>query len=191
MKGWKKTRAYAAAGQCRGFNLYEMMVTMTIGAILLAIALPAFDRFGVNGILVTTTNDLSASFSRARAEAIKARRNVRMCPSSDSNTCDSDANWASGWIMYVDTDRSGSPASGELLQIGTFIDDRVSLTTPGSFSQWLEFRPTGTVLGNAGTTGFFLLCSDHFDDLSRRVGISASGRVSAKKQANLCVGEGS
>ena len=63
--GMKKTIASATTGQCRGFNMYQMMVTMTIAAILLALALPAFDRFSVNGVLVTTTNDLSASLKQA------------------------------------------------------------------------------------------------------------------------------
>ncbi len=180
-------RTNVTAKHCCGFTVLELMITLVIAAILTTLAIPSFQRFGVNSKLSTTSNNLSASMSRARAEAIKARRNVRMCPTSNNSTCDSNASWADGWIMFVDRDGNGTPASSELLQIGASMDARVSLTTPSAFSQWLEFRPTGTVLGNAGSSGSFNLCTDDFDDLSRQVGISAAGRVSAKKQANLCV----
>lgn len=184
--GTTKTSVNATTIQCRGATLLEAMVTMAISAILVAIALPGFERFGINSVLTNTTNVLSASLSRARAEAIKARRNVRMCPTSDNSTCDVNASWADGWIMFVDRDGNGMPTSTELLQIGASMNNRVFLSIPNTFSQWLEFGPMGTVLGNAGNTGSFNVCADNFDGLSRLVRISAGGRVSTKKQANLC-----
>lgn len=171
----------------RGLTLIELMVTLGIAAILLTIAIPTFERTTRNAVVASHANDFAASLSRARAEAIKARRNVRMCPTSNNANCNSSTHWSAGWMMYVDTDGNGSPSASEILQIGESMDNRVNLTVPAAFSQWLQFRPTGAALGNAGNSGDFAVCTSGYDALSRMVGVSATGRVTTKKQADLCV----
>jgi len=90
--------------------------------------------------------------------------------------------------MFVDSDGNGLPASSELLQAIGAMDNRISLTTPSAFTQYIQFRPTGVVLGNGGSTGQFNFCSADYHDYSRLVGITATGRVTTKKQADLCAG---
>ena len=170
----------------RGVTMIELMVTLVVSVLLIAMAIPSFDRVFRNGLLVHSANDLSASLSRARAEAIKARRNVRMCPTSNNTSCDASAAWSDGWIMFVDADNNGLPAISELVQVTDALDSRVTLTVPAAFSQWMQFRPTGGVIGNGGNSGNFSLCSGDYHEFSRRVGISATGRVTTTKQPNLC-----
>lgn len=171
----------------RGLTLIELMVTLGIAGILLTIAIPTFERTTRNAVVASQANDFAASLSRARAEAIKARRNVRMCPTSNNSNCNSSTHWSTGWMMYVDTDGNGTPSSSEILQIGEPMDNRVILNVPAAFARWVQFQPTGAALGNAGNSGTFTVCTDDYDELSRMVGISATGRVTTKKQANLCV----
>ena len=176
----------AKLGRCAGSTMIQVMVTLAISAILLTLALPSFEGFKRNNLLATSSNELSTLFNRARAEAIKSRRNVRICPTTNNSNCAADGSWAAGWIMFVDTDGDDLPAVSELIQIGAALDNRLDLLVPTAFSNWVQFRPSGSVLGNAGNSGDFGLCSGDFHDFSRRVGISATGRVSAKKQPNLC-----
>ena len=88
--------------------------------------------------------------------------------------------------MFLDADGSGTAASSELVQARGAMDTRITLTIPSAFSTWIEFKPTGVVLGNNGTSGQFTLCSGDYHQHSRLVSIGASGRVTTKKEADLC-----
>lgn len=56
--------------QC-GFTLIELMVTLVISAILLSVAVPAYQSFIGSTALTTATNDLVAALNMARSEALK------------------------------------------------------------------------------------------------------------------------
>ena len=91
-------------GCAQGVTMMELLVTMAVFALLISLAVPGFDRAIRNGLLLNSANNLSASLSRARAEAIKARRNVRMCPTSNNTSCSTSATWSDGWLVFVDAD---------------------------------------------------------------------------------------
>lgn len=170
-----------------GFTVVELMIVLVVTAVLLAIAIPGFQNVIRSSLLASGADDFAASLSLARTRAIMARRNVRLCPSSNGTSCaPSGTAWTTGWIMFVDTDGNGAPSTAELLQAHGAMDSRISLTAPSAFSQYVQFRPTGVVIGNAGSVGQFNFCSGDFHDYSRLVGITASGRVTTKKQPDLC-----
>ncbi len=174
----------------KGFTVLELMITLVISALLLVIAIPGFQNLIHSSMLSAGANTFSASLNLARARAVMSRRNVRMCPSTNGTSCVNDGSWTGGWILFQDDNGNGLPSTSELLQARGAWDSRISLTTPAAFTQYIQFSPTGIVLGNAGSSGQFTLCSDGYDKYSRLVGISATGRVTTEKQANLCV-EGS
>jgi type IV fimbrial biogenesis protein FimT len=80
-----------------GFTLIEMMVTISVLAILLAIAVPSFQEVTLSSKLTSLANDFVASAQLARSEAIKRNRPARLCASSDGSTCTGD--WADGWVV--------------------------------------------------------------------------------------------
>ena len=55
----------------RGFNLIELMVTVSLVAILMGIALPGMRDFIRNNRLSSGVNDILHSLTVARTEAIK------------------------------------------------------------------------------------------------------------------------
>lgn len=77
---------------CCGFTLIELMTTIAIAAILLAIAAPSFQTYRANQQVKSTTADLVFAFNFARSEAVK--RNV-------SVTVSSTGGWVSGWSVQV------------------------------------------------------------------------------------------
>jgi prepilin-type N-terminal cleavage/methylation domain-containing protein len=98
----------------RGFTLVELLVVMTISAILIAAAVPSFQW------LITTTrasngaSALSGSFELARSEAIRRGLVVTVCRTLDPNApeavlaCSNAAgggyavgDWAAGWVTFV------------------------------------------------------------------------------------------
>lgn len=171
----------------RGFTVIELLIVLAVTSILLAIAIPGFQNVIRSSLLASGANDFAASLSLARTKAVMARRNARLCPSTNGTSCTgSGATWTGGWLMFLDNDGNGVPSTNELVQVRGPMDSRISLTVPSAFTQWIQFRPTGTVIGNNGAGGQFNFCSGDFHDYSRLVNISVSGRVTTRKQADLC-----
>lgn len=84
----------------RGFSLVELMVTIAIVAILVAIAFPSFEATFRSNRLATATNEMLASISLARSEAVRSTRGSGICASEDGSTCD--GGWNDGWIVWLD-----------------------------------------------------------------------------------------
>ncbi len=91
--------------QTSGFTLIELMVTIAIMAIALAIALPSFQGSLRSNRVSTTTNELLASLSLARTEAIKSTMGGGVCSSANGTTCG--GTWNDGWVVWTDTNRNG------------------------------------------------------------------------------------
>jgi len=93
-----KTRTGSPAGGAAGFTLVELVVTITIFAILVSMAVPSFRDAALGSQVRSMANALVASAALARSEAIKRNRAVTMCSSADGVTCDG-GNWEKGWIV--------------------------------------------------------------------------------------------
>ena len=91
----------------RGFTLIEMMIAISIAAILLAIAVPSFSHSQLNSQLRASANDLVASVNLARNEALKRNRQVTLCVSTDGASCTT-GNWRQGWAVLV-VEAPGTP----------------------------------------------------------------------------------
>lgn len=59
-----------------GFTLIELMVTVAVLAIVLAMAIPSFQAFFERGRLRGATDEVTAMLVAARGESVKAGRNV-------------------------------------------------------------------------------------------------------------------
>lgn len=87
-----------------GFTLVELMVTLVILGILLAIAMPAMAGFIASQKVKTASFDLYSSFLLAQSEAIKRNASVTMAPVSSSS------GWISGWTITAPDPAGGSTA---------------------------------------------------------------------------------
>src|ERR1039457_2199475 len=79
----------AALGATAGFTLIELMITLTVAAILVTAGVPAFSAFVQNTRLSGQASSLVYSLSFARSEAIKsgAQGGITVCSSINGNTC--------------------------------------------------------------------------------------------------------
>jgi type IV fimbrial biogenesis protein FimT len=100
----------------QGMTLIELMVAITIVAILAAIAIPSFRRFTAENRTIAATNDLVTALNLARSEALRRSGNTVVCTSSDQANCSGSTSWADGWIVFSDRNRNDTVDAGELLQ---------------------------------------------------------------------------
>ncbi len=87
-----------------GFTLYELLTTMLIVGVVLAIGVPNMQSFRQNGRMTATANDLHSSFHLARSEAARAKTNITICASANSMlpnpTCGGE--FEAGWVVFED-----------------------------------------------------------------------------------------
>ena len=84
----------------QGFTLIELMVTLALVAILMAVAVPSFTTFQRNAELTSFSNSLWSGINAARGEAMKRGRNAMVVPTN--------GNWNNGWTVFVDVNRNGA-----------------------------------------------------------------------------------
>jgi len=94
-----------------GFTLWELLVTMLVGGLLLAVGIPSFRDAQRNSAITTAANDLITGLLAARAEAVKRQVPVTLCASPDPTAanpvCAQDGAGANGgFIVWVDWDPS-------------------------------------------------------------------------------------
>ncbi len=85
--------------------MMELLVTLAIAAVLLAVGTPSFRDFVRNGRLTGAANELLITFTRARNEAVRQQTVVSVCPTttpdSTAATCTGAA--TQGYIAFIDT----------------------------------------------------------------------------------------
>lgn len=163
----------------RGFTLIELFVTLTVAGILMAIAVPAMTSFLRTNRLAALTNEFIADLQLARSEAIKRSVSVVVCKSNDGNTCTAGGTWTNGWVVFADTDSSGTwtQTAGQedvRLKIHEALsgDDTVS----ASAANTMIFTRAGIV--GAGN-GSYTICDSKLHK-ARTLDLSATGRITLK-----------
>lgn len=88
----------------KAFTLIELMVTLSLIAVLMVLAAPSFRDFQRTSMLATQTNAFISAIYAAKNEAIKRNVPSYMIPLN--------ANWSSGWRVYADMNFNGEYDSG-------------------------------------------------------------------------------
>ncbi len=140
----------------RGFTLIELMVTVSVAAVLLGLGVPAFRQTIISNRLTSAANEFMAALTYARSEAIRRGVPVALCKSSDGANCSLGGNkWESGWMAFVDANRDGKWNSGEeILRVWPALPDGYTLRPNNNFDNYLRYDPQGA----ANNLGTFAVC---------------------------------
>lgn len=135
----KRCRMPCRASAQAGFTLVELMVTLAVLAVLLAIAVPNFTSVSNTNRLAGVTNEMMATLQFARMEAIRQRTRITVCRSNAAGSaCEAGAQW-SQWIVVVNEGATNAAVLRVSETIGT-VQVHASPSVAGSK---LVFRPDG------------------------------------------------
>lgn len=166
-----------------GFSIMELMIVITIAAVLASLALPAMKDWQRNANRTAAVTTLLATLHEARSEAVKRDARVTLCPSKIPDEvdaqCSGDKDFATGWILFVDGDADmahSSDAKEEVLAAVTAINKNFTIfTTKGETA--LSYKPNGRMLtSDKNDTTDFNVCDDRGADQGRVISITNSGR---------------
>jgi type IV fimbrial biogenesis protein FimT len=107
----------SARRHVRGVTALELLVTVAVIGILLAVAVPSFADLIRRNRVATEINAFVGDLQFARAEAIRRGERVVICAANAAGTQCASAGtpWNTGWIIFNDTDEDGTLDTGETL----------------------------------------------------------------------------
>lgn len=159
-----------------GFTLLELIVTISIAGILMAMAIPSFNDMIRNSRLTTYANEMVTSLNLARSEAVKRGVSVSVRKSSSVTGC-TPTYWSTcGWNVFVDNDADGTLDTGEeVLRTYPALPSPYTLTGNNNFVNFIRYQPDGT----SNQMGSFAICANTtpLAYTSRLVIVSIMGRI--------------
>lgn len=168
-----------------GFTLIELMIAISLVAILLATAVPALDDFTNDARQTGAINDFVSAIHLARNTAITTNSRVTMCASATGANCEV-TSWDSGWIVFGDLNSNGSLDVGETIVTASATVEGLSIRS-GEFPAALMYRPNGRAMTNAltGNSGEFAVCDFRGAEHAKVILVELSGRPRmSEKKAN-------
>ena len=143
----------SARGLGRGFTLIEMMTTLSVLAVSLALAAPALGGFIRGNRVRAAQGELVSSLMLARSEA--ARRGVPV--GVEARAIATDGGFARGWTVWIDANANGTLDNGEatLRSVPDF-GTGIKLTAANDVRD-IVYSPRGFLAGGTAVTVF--VCS--------------------------------
>lgn len=177
--------------QSLGFTITELMVSLVILAVLLAVAAPSYRDFIVDSRMNAEANEFLTMLNFARSEAVKRNGTVTMCKSGDGAGCVDTGNWAQGWIVFVDVDGNHlrNANTETLLRVHGALNEQSSLVGTTSVTNYAMFVPDGRSMLSTGAAqaGRFDLSTSGSSTGGRKICLFL-GRSWAEAQAVACPG---
>jgi type IV fimbrial biogenesis protein FimT len=167
-----------------GFTLVEVMITLSVAAVLMAIGVPMFRDTIARNRLTEQANDLVAAITIARSQAITANQRITLCR-VDSDADDACSGTAGSWEFWVVNNAAGTvlrrgtvPTYGGVIEVTSELtNDEITFASDGLA------RTNGALV--AGEQ--ILVCSSHgTTDNQRTIALGAGSRVSTNRASGAC-----
>jgi len=148
----------------KGITLIELLVTLAVLAVLVAIGVPRMQGISQNNRLTAAINSLSSDMAFARSEAVNRNTSIRI------RSVNGAGDWSGGWVVEtadgVTTLRNSPALVANVLLNGVGAADSVT------------FRSDGTQTGAAVS---FLSCKNgEAGNYGRQIFVSTTGRISLR-----------
>ena len=162
-----------------GLTLIELMVTLAVAIILVAVGMPLFSGIVANNRAVAQTNALTSALNLGRSEAVRRGTPVAVCaattalPVASPACATSSPDWTNGWFVFADDDDDGAVDTGEtLIRMWDALSANATVAVTGR--AWVTFDNAG---GADGMHTVQLGQSDATGTANRCVTITAPGNI--------------
>lgn len=161
------------ATKTSGVSLVELLVSLSVLAILITLSVPDMRAMIVNNRVDSVTSDLFTSLMFARSEAVKRQRTVSLCSTVDQSSCDeTGSGWQRGWLVFTDAGDDGLfNDNDQLIRRVPTQWDSVSILWNNGTSVLFNSR------GQSFRAGTFQICPDQNGSDAKAIIISMAGRV--------------
>lgn len=156
-----------------GVTLLELLISMSVVAILGALAAPSFFGLLHDASRTAAVNDFFHALFLARSEAVRRGRVVSVCRSEDRESCaGAGAPWTVGWIVFVNEDRDDPPVrdAGEHLIAAYAGWQRGRITSNRAAYSYRPYE-------HAVINGSIVFCDPRGSQHARAIIISHTGRA--------------
>ncbi|USE37526.1 GspH/FimT family protein [Endozoicomonas sp. SCSIO W0465] len=163
-----------------GVSLIELLVSLSIAAILIAASAPNMKTLIVNNRIENVADELYGNLMLARSEAVKRQRTVTLCSTVDDLTCDeSNSGWHHGWLIFTDASDDGLLNDNDQL-IRRVTEQSALITILWNRGYSLRFNSRGQT-NQAGT---FQVCDQgsNSDAKAKAIIISMTGRLRTEER---------
>lgn len=164
-----------------GFTMIELMIVLSVAAVLALIAAPSFGTFLNNTRLSSAAMQLVSDLNLARSEAIKRNSRVLICARNTAGTdCANETNWQPGWVVCTDGDNdnvcdTSTAANPNPLTVRAAQASGLTLSGTAAI---VRFNPNGSQ--GSGTAATLTLGGSWSGATARIVSVAATGNVSSQ-----------
>jgi type IV fimbrial biogenesis protein FimT len=155
-----------------GFSLIELLLVVSLTAILLALAAPSFQALVADNRMSTQINTLVTALHMARSEAVKTGRAVTIC-SAANGAPNASTEWKTGWLVQTGSACANPLASGEREVLREGVLSGLSKLTASAAA--LTYRGNGLLSSGVSTT--FVFCDSRGAADAKAVEVTATGHV--------------
>jgi type IV fimbrial biogenesis protein FimT len=171
-----------------GFTLLELLMTISIAAIVAMIGIPSFQYVTNSNRIAGELNGLLGDLQFARAEALKEGQSVTVCVSQSGTGCYASTGWQNGWMVFSDPTSAGAYVAGD-----TILRVQPTFTGTDSFAanngvEVITFNREGYATGIANGTLITLHDSTSNTNWTRCLSINLSGMMSSLKHNQVASG---
>ena len=165
----------------KGFTILELMITLSITAVLLTLGIPAFHEYSLKQNMNAAVNSLQNDLLYGRSQAIYQDTQVIACPGSPSNGCTDSTDWGDGWIVFSDANTDRQHQDDEALLRHTQALQHILVHSSVGRTN-IRFYPNGSA---PGSNASFSLCGLGGPEKARKLVISNLGRIRRDEPENL------
>lgn len=165
----------------RGISLVELITTLAVAGITLAVIVPSWHGLAERSQITTTANSLLTDLRYARSTAVTRNLPVSLCPSEDGSSCSGNPfGWHHGYLVFADADGNRKREPGETLlrRHDPFPKTLQLHSTKGRPA--VRFRPDGAAWSTNTT---FSICHGDNPTFYRAVVLYGSGRARVDRHA--------
>jgi type IV fimbrial biogenesis protein FimT len=174
------TNRTAISGRMQGFTIIQLMVALTIVAVLTGLAIPSY-RYVTNGSRISgEINNLLGDLQYARYQAIKQGQPITVCASSNGTSClgSTATTWNTGWIVFNDANGNATVDPGEAVtRVQQAFSGTDTLTTVTGGVGAVTFNREGFPVGLAGVVTVALYATPVNNQSTRCVQIGLNGQI--------------